>query len=201
MADRTPRSEEFPAETAARKAAPKAARKATPTYLENAALYYLERFATSAENLKRVLMRKVDKSVRAHATSRDEGAGFVADIVTRFLRSGLLDDAAYARARVATLRRRGDGARSIHAKLRAKGVDKAVIAAALAAHGETEDGDAERAAAERLAKRRKLGPYRDPAMRAERRERDLAALARAGFSYDVARRVIDGGGDDFLSGD
>lgn len=205
MTNRTPRSDDFPVEenaaspSAGRRSAP---RKATPKYLENAALYYLERFATSAENLRRVLMRKVDKSVRAHGTDRDEGAAAIAGIVERFIRSGLLDDAAYARARVASLRRRGDGARTIHAKLRAKGVAKAEIDAALAGHAEDEGGEgAEMAAAARLARRRKLGPYRDPAARADRRERDLAALARAGFSYDVARTVIDGGGEDFPAGD
>ena len=38
--------------------------------------------------------------------------------------------------------------------------------------------------------RRRLGPFRAAPERQERRERDLAALARAGFGYDVARRVI-----------
>lgn len=187
---------------ASRHTRPRAPRKATPKYLENAALYYLERFASSAENLKRVLMRKVDKSVRAHGTDRNEGAAAVAGIVARFVRAGLLDDAAYARARVASLRRRGDGARTIHAKLRAKGVAKADIDAALAGHAEDEgDEGGEMAAAARLAKRRRLGPYRDPVARAERRARDLAALARAGFSYDVARAVVDGDGEEFPPGD
>jgi len=41
------------------------------------------------------------------------------------------------------------------------------------------------------ARRRRLGPYRMPEVRAERRDKDLAALARAGFDYDTARRVIE----------
>ena len=40
------------------------------------------------------------------------------------------------------------------------------------------------------ARRRRLGPWRS-AGRAERRERDLAALARQGFGYELALRVID----------
>ncbi|MDE0409722.1 MAG: RecX family transcriptional regulator, partial [Alphaproteobacteria bacterium] len=42
-----------------------------------------------------------------------------------------------------------------------------------------------------LARRRRLGPWRDPAERAARRQKDLAAMARAGFRLDVARQVID----------
>jgi regulatory protein len=42
-----------------------------------------------------------------------------------------------------------------------------------------------------LARRRRLGPYRAAKDRQECRARDLAAMARAGFDYDVARKVID----------
>lgn len=46
-------------------------------------------------------------------------------------------------------------------------------------------------AAAAYARRRRLGPWRDDAAREERRDRDMAALARQGFSHDIARRVID----------
>ncbi|MFQ5764012.1 MAG: RecX family transcriptional regulator [Rhodospirillales bacterium] len=183
----------------ARKRAP---RKATAKHLENAALYYLQRFATSAENLKRVLNRKVDRSARFHGTDADEGRAVVEDLITRFRRSGLLDDETYARARAETLHRRGAGRRAIRAKLRQKGVADEAIEAALAALGEA--GEAELAAAVNFARRRRLGPFGQEARRAkgptgtkeskgsgEGREKALAALARAGFSFDVARRVVD----------
>ena len=54
-----------------------------------------------------------------------------------------------------------------------------------------EDDAAELEAARALARRRRLGPWRGPAERAARREKDLAALARAGFGLDLARQVID----------
>lgn len=49
----------------------------------------------------------------------------------------------------------------------------------------------EEQAAQAYAKRRRLGPYRRPDQRAAHRDRDLAALARAGFAYGLARRVVD----------
>ena len=92
----------------------------------------------------------------------------------------------------------------IAARLREKGVAVATIERALETLGES-SGDVELAAAVNLARRRRLGPYRpethakgrakaDRSNRkpvASEREKALAALARAGFSYDVARRVID----------
>ncbi len=44
-------------------------------------------------------------------------------------------------------------------------------------------------AAARYARRR-LGSFRAAPEREEHRQRDLAALARAGFGYSVARRII-----------
>ncbi|MDX9862653.1 MAG: RecX family transcriptional regulator [Rhodospirillales bacterium] len=170
-------------------------RKVTPTYLENAALFYLQRFATSSENLRRVLMRKVERSARFHGTDPAEGARWVDALIARFLASRLLDDALYAESRATSLRRRGASRRTIALSLRQKGVEGEIIEGALAAADETEEAP-ELAAAARLARKRRLGPYRPPESRRDHRERDLAALARAGFSYDVALAVIDADGPD-----
>ena len=172
----------------------RAPRKATPKYLENAALYYLSRYSTSTENLRRVMMRKVMRSAKHHGTDVEDGAALIEAMIGRFLGSGLLDDWAYARTRADSLHRRGNSARVIRGKLKQNGVDDDVIAAALDARGEdTEDGeDPELTAAVTLAKRRRLGPFAGKPPNGEQREKHLAALARAGFSYDVAQRVIDG---------
>jgi regulatory protein len=161
-------------------------RKVTPAYLQRAAMAYLERYASSAENLRRVLRRKVETRCRLRGEDPAELQGAIDDVVARSIRSGLVDDTRYAESRVASLRRRGGSRRAIQAKLSAKGVGRETIAAAL--ESEPED---ELAAAHALARRRRLGPYR-PGERAPFREKDLAALARGGFSFGVARRVIDG---------
>lgn len=168
-------------------------KKVTPTYLENAALYYLERFASSKENLRRVLERKVIRSAHAHGTDPQEGHAWIDDLLKRFERSGLLDDAAYAAMRATSLRRQGNSSRAIYNKLLQKGVAADTIERALNDVDEQNDSpNSELAAAVRLAKKRRFGPWRENAdARSERRERDLAALARAGFSYDIAIRVID----------
>jgi regulatory protein len=165
-------------------------KKATATHLGNVALWYLQRFAASADSLRKVLMRRVEKSARAHGTDREEGAAFVEDIITRFRASGLLDDRVYAEGRTRSLHRRGISTRAIRARLAAKGVGADDIDAALKAlRDETPEPDL--AAAIAYARRRRLGPWRQGDDREDRRERDLAALARQGFGYDTARRVIE----------
>jgi regulatory protein len=164
-------------------------RKVDAAYLERAALHYLERFASSAANLRRVLLRKVHRSAEAHGTDPDEGRGLVDALVARFAASGLLDDAAYARARAATLHRRGASRQAIRGKLAAKGIDADMAAVAL---GEiAEDGAAlDLAAACNFVRRRRLGCLARRGAPEERRDKDLAALGRAGFPLDVARRVL-----------
>jgi regulatory protein len=168
---------------------------ATAAYLENAALHYLESFASSSGNLKRVLMRKVLRSARAHGTDAAAGERLVDDIIARYLRSGLLDDRAYAMQKAASLRRRGASGYAIRGKLALKGVDGALIDATL----ETETEVSELAAACALVRRRRLGPLRPAPQRAAHRQKDLAALARAGFSLDLARRVLAAGDETELT--
>lgn len=177
-------------------AAPKRARvprKATKGHLENAALWYLTRYQATARSLERVLMRRVFRSAKHHGTDAEEGADFVAELLKRYRESGLLDDGAFARARAATLHSRGLSRRAITARLKEKGVADSNIEAALAQLADDDpDGEPELYAARRTARRRRLGPWRAAPGRTERREKDLAALARAGFSYDIAKQVIDG---------
>lgn len=166
-------------------------RKATPDHLRNAALHYLERFASSEDNLRRVLLRKVRRSANHHGTDPADGAEIVEDLIRRFRETGLLDDDVYAEGRARSLRERGQSARAIRAKLMQKGIDAASAEQAIAGIDGADASGAEWQAAVTYARKRRLGPFADPARRAERREKDMAALARAGFSFDIAQEVVD----------
>lgn len=175
---------------------------ATPERLERVALFHLERFASSAENLRRVLMRRVRKSVQIHGTDPAAGAEAIEALIERFLKAGLLDDKLYAEARAARLHRRGASARKIAASLTEKGIDRDLIGATLV-EADTDDGASARpggdlAAAAALARRRRLGPYRLPESRAEFRQKDLGSFARAGFGRTIAERVLNAEDPDAL---
>jgi regulatory protein len=75
-------------------------------------------------------------------------------------------------------------------KLRLKGVPPELVTREL----EKVSGELSELEAARIwARKKRLGPFRqNPDERSARRERDLAALARAGFSFGTAKAVIDG---------
>lgn len=153
---------------------------------------YLARYAASARHLERLLLNKVRRSAERHGTDAKAGAAAVHALVDRLRRSGILDDRRYAEGKALSLRRRGGSTRSIRATLAAKGVapDERERAISEADEGAIAE-EADLAAARRLARRRRLGPWRIK-NRAVHRLRDLAALGRAGFNYEVAIKVVDG---------
>ena len=172
------------------KRARKIPRKITAQRLDNMALHYLGRFASSSANLKRVLMRKVVRAAAAHDSDPAEDEKLVDDLIARYLRSGLIDDQAYAAQKAASLQRRGASRFGIKGKLRQKGVAGELIDQTIESLEEQGGSSSELAAACALVRRRRLGPYREKAKRAALRDKDLAALSRAGFGFEVARLVL-----------
>lgn len=163
----------------------------TPDGLRAVAVRHLQRFPCSVAHLRRVLRRKITRSVRHYG---DDEAPLLeaAEATIAALDGGaLLDDARYAEALAHSLHRRGLSRRMIAQRLRHKGVQEHERAAALATISDAHD-DPDLVAATHYARRRRLGPFaRDPSIRAERRQKHLAALGRRGFSYGTARQVID----------
>lgn len=166
-------------------------RRLTPADLKGAALDYLDRFAATRARLRQVMQRKIRNSVRAHG---DDPAPMLAalEATIQWLEaSGFLSDRVYAESKVRTLSARGTSRSHMMAKLAAKGV-AAETAREAVDRLSMEYEEPELEAARRYARRRRLGPYRtvDDA-RAECRDKDLAAMARAGFAGRIARQVID----------
>lgn len=178
----------------------KVPRKVSRSFLMNAAVYYLQRFSSSRAGVRRVLMGKVRRSLAHHGGDAEEAAAWVDEVLDTLQKQGFLNDATFAEARAHSLAARGTAGRAIRMKLAEKGVDKDTIDAALATlaeevghrTGQGEDANPDLTAAVAYARRRRLGPYRlDPQARADRRDRDMAALARQGFSPAIALQVID----------
>ena len=158
-------------------------REIEPELLERWAISYLGRYASSAENLRQVLSRRV----RRHSSEAAQRATATIELlVARYQEAGLLDDAAYAAGRVASLHRRGDSLRAIRARLAAKGLAPEVVADALS-DLRAAAPDPDLAAACAFARRRRLGPYRRTAAEPAR---ELGAFARAGFDRRVAEAVL-----------
>jgi len=172
----------------------------TARSLENAATFYLERYPSTAEGLRRILNRRVRKAEIAEAPIVVNVQQVIEAIVARFVHAGVLDDKAFAQTKARALHRRGTSDRLTRQKLKLAGIDAETLDTAMAGLDQELDTDPrerEWRAAVALARRRRLGPFRQKD-RKEYRDRDLAAMARNGFAYELARKVIDAVGADAL---
>lgn len=147
--------------------------------LERLALRHVERFATTRARLIAYLDRKV-RECGWHGLPADPAA-----LADRMVALGYIDDRAFAAARAGAMARRGLGGRRISAALRAAGVaeDDGASLAPMIAQGAL-------AAALRFAQRKRLGPYAATAPDRIMRERQLAAMIRAGHSFELARKIM-----------
>ena len=147
--------------------------------LEAMALRYVERFATTRGKLAAYLSRKI----------RERGwAGEPLDpaiVAERMAALGYVDDRLFAEARARSLARRGYGTRRVSQALRAAFVDPGDAAAVL------EQNDAHAfASALAFARRRRFGPFAKTGSDERLRERQIAAMLRAGHSFALSRRII-----------
>ncbi|MFU7529272.1 regulatory protein RecX [Qipengyuania sp. ASV99] len=176
----------------------KKARPLDQTMLRDLALSYAARFATTGAKLEGYLARKLrERGVAEDADGRTPELD-VTGIVTRMIELGYVDDDAYARSRSRDLTARGFGARRVEQTLWAAGVAEDLRADH--APGEAES----RRAAVLLAKKRRFGLFAqggkadagenaggDSHARQKLREKQVAAMLRAGHLYDHVRFILD----------
>ncbi len=172
-------------------------KRITEKYLYNAGLAYLQRFPASTPHFRRVMGRKIDRSCNYHKDQdRETCVRHLDSTVETLSRMGLLNDDAWLRGMVNSLRRRGLSRQAIMAKLAAKGMAQGPIQEALSTHAEeTGTANPDLAAAVLLCRRKKIGPFA-AGQNDDRDDKALAALARAGFGFDVARRALSMDSDD-----
>lgn len=157
---------------------PRERRPSTPldaAALERLALRYVERFATSRGRLRTYL----DRKVREHGGSGEISTQAIAD---RMADLGYVDDHIYAEARASAMTRSGYGAHRVTMALRQAAIEEEEIAVATGNLPAVE-------AAIAFARRRRIGPFAAVAAEPAQRERQIAAMVRAGHNYALARRI------------
>jgi regulatory protein len=160
--------------------------------LHDAAVRHLARYSATQVGLLRVLGRRIDRWARAAEAAPEIVATAqqaARDVVAKLAAVGAVDDAAFAARRARSLARAGRSRRAIGAHLAARGVS-AELTAAL-----PYDPEAELTAALAYARRRRMGPFRQPPD-PEQHMRDMGRLARAGFPQNIASAVLRMDADD-----
>ncbi|MEE2645092.1 MAG: RecX family transcriptional regulator [Myxococcota bacterium] len=171
----------------------------TEAALQRAAIHYLRRFMASEARLRSVLARRLRSPKRLPPEDPAEGARWIEGIVAAAKRRGEIDDRRYCEGLWESYSRKGRSRRQILAKLSEKGIPAELIEAESQRRAEADEAadlNPDLVAAHRYAKQKRLGAYGEvPADSVERRQRwnrDLARLARRGFSFQVARAALEG---------
>lgn len=151
--------------------------------LRDLALSYVARFSTSTAKLEAYLKRKL----RERGWD-GEGQPDPAGLAAQFADLGYIDDEAYARMKAGSLLRRGYGARRIEGTLFRDGIDEDGRQRA------APSGSEARQAVLALARKRRFGPFAlergQELPDRPTREKQLAALLRAGHPLDFAREMV-----------
>ena len=167
-------------------------KRITADYLRNSGLYYLQRFAASRAGFEKVMLRKVKKSCHHHTDQNYQDCVLmVRTVADDFERAGLLNDTVFARGLATSLRRAGKSSKAVRYKMTLKGLPDEIAESALRTHDEEHHANTTEAdikAAVILARRKKMGPFA-PADH-DKTERMIATLARAGFSYGIAQKIL-----------
>lgn len=164
--------------------------------LEELALAYVARFATTQAKLRLYLQRKLrERGWDGEGVPARDG------LVERYAAQGYVNDAAWAKMKAGSLLRRGYGARRVGEALGQAGVSEELRAEERPGQGE------QRRAALVLARRRRFGPFSvqrpsagegDSAADPRLRDKQLAAMLRAGHPLDIARRIVESDDADAL---
>lgn len=144
-----------------------------PRRLEELALAYVARFATSRAKLEGYLARKLRE--RGWESAAPPA---VADLAERFVDAGYIDDEGYARARTGGLMRRGYGMRRVGQALGAAGIDSEVRERIAPDQAER------RRSVLVMARKRRFGPFASEPTDRAMREKQIAAMLRAGHGFD-----------------
>ena len=167
-------------------------KKISERYLYNSGLAYLQRFPASSMHFRTIMMRKINKSCRHHTDQNLKMCEKLLDeLILEFQDLGLLDDTAYLNGMIVSLRRRGLSSAQIRLKLQQKGYKQDHILSALKKHDSDEYNSSDNGdvyAALTFARKKRLGPYDIEQKKTP--EKSLAMMARAGYSYDIAKKTL-----------
>jgi regulatory protein len=160
---------------------PRAPKPLNPQKLRDLALHYVGRYATSRAKLAAYLQRKIRERGWDEGAERPDLEELVAD----FDRLGYVDDVAFANSRSRSLTQRGYGVRRVSEDLRAKGIAETDGSEAL-----EQAADERWQSADRMARRKRIGPYALEAASPDIRQKQLQAFLRAGHGFDIAKAFV-----------
>ncbi len=158
------------------------------TSLKDLAYSYIEKYSPSKQQLKIYLMKKTLTKFKT-SKSKKEISELIQIIVNGLEKNKLLNDELYSDSKSRSLLRRGYSLNKINQSLRIKGIDQKFIRQSLDKI-KNKEIEPDFVSALKLCKRRRIGAIRPNSNRELFYKKDMGILARAGFDYDLSKRVL-----------
>ena len=150
---------------------------------------YLEKYSPSKQQLRIYLFKKFLKK-NQKIYNKKELFNLIDTVVATLVDEKLLSDKYYSDSKSKALLRRGYSLNKIRYSLISKGIDDKYIKSSISKIKDNES-DPDFFSAIKTCKRRKIGPCREEANRPLYYKKDISILARSGFSYEIAKKVLD----------
>tara|TARA_B100001996_G_C18592645_1_gene566679 strand:+ start:351 stop:911 length:561 start_codon:yes stop_codon:yes gene_type:complete len=168
---------------------------ATIEEIQNFAYSYLEKYSPSKQQLRTYLFKKLIKK-KIQISNKKEIFDLIDTVISSLNDQKLLNDKYYSDAKSRAFLRRGYSLNKIRYSLIKKGIEEKYIKASISKIKENES-DPDFFSAIKICKKRRIGPVREENNRNLFYKKDISILARAGFSYDISKKVLDIPKDEF----
>ena len=122
--------------------------------------------------------------------SKKEVSAIIDKIILNLEKNKILNDEMYSDSKARMFLKRGYSLNKINQSLRSKGIEDKYVKQSIDKIKENEI-DPDFVSALKLCRRRRIGPVRPESNRELFYKKDMAILARGGFSFDLSKRVLD----------
>ena len=150
---------------------------------------YLEKYSPSKQQLKIYLYKKFLKK-NQKIFKKKELFNLIDVVISTLVEQNMINDKYYADSKTKSLIRRGYSLNKIRYSLIKKGIDEKYIKDSISKIKEDES-DPDFFSAIKVCKRRRIGPSREESNRSLFYKKDISILARAGFSYEISKKVLE----------
>ena len=159
------------------------------TNLKDLAYSYLEKYSPSKQQLKVYLLKKFLTKFNSTQSKKDI-SNLIDTILNNLESNKLINDEMYSDSKARMMLRRGYSVNKINQSLKNKGIKYEYIKKSLDKI-KSNNIEPDFVSALKLCKRRRVGPMRPAANRELFYKKDMGILARAGFSYDMSKRILE----------
>ena len=157
--------------------------------IRNFAYVYIEKYSPSKQQLRTYLFKKLIK-IQQKTSSKKEIFDLIDSVINSLVDQKFLNDKYYSDAKSKVFYRKGYSLNKIRYSLIKKGIDQKYIQDSISKIKENES-DPDFFSAIRICKKKRIGPNREENNRSLFYKKDIAILARSGFSYETSKKVLD----------